>query len=232
MSVALGAALLVIAFLLGRETARAPTVVPTAEEPFAPPDRPQSAAADVEMRRWPEWADLEPLETVSAKEAELTPTRIETRPVEPAYHFDGPVDEARPTKRELLGEKPLAPEYFLQMDVIRSEAGAGDPNAFAMDLIKAAMGDSMTGFDQLIADARRMEEEAARIVPPPSCEAYHQANLQALAESREVLEAMRAAISDRDLEALAPIAQKARALQAKVESLQRMREQIVRGSAR
>jgi len=231
MSVALGAALLVIAFLLGRETARAPTVVATAEEPLAPPARPRSAV-EVEMRRWPEWADLEPLEPVSTKEVEVTPTRIETRPVEPVHTFDGLVDEARPTKRELVGEKPLATEYFLQMDVIRSEAGAGDPNAFAMDLIKAAMGDSMTGFDQLIADARRMEEEARRIVPPPSCEAYHQANLQALAESREVLEAMRAAISRRDLEALAPIAQKATALEEKVQSLQRMREQIMRGSAR
>lgn len=114
----------------------------------------------------------------------------------------------------------------MQMDVIQSEAGAGDPNSFAMELIKAAMGGSTAGFDELIADMQRMEREARGITPPPSCETYHQTSLATLAEGRAVLEEMKSAIMRRDIESLTATAKRAAALQTKAEALQQMRERI------
>ena len=101
-----------------------------------------------------------------------------------------------------------------------------------MDLIKAAMGGSTAGFDRLISDTERMEQEARKVKPPPSCEDYHQANLDALAESHGVLEDMKTAILRRDIGELTAIAQQAAALQAKAKALQDMRKSILANAQR
>lgn len=227
LSFALGTALLIIAFLLGRESARAPE--PVEAEVSTAPVRVTDDREVVE-RRWPEWADLEPLDEGHAPKTQPAPARIEeqsdrsllrsnrgTAPDRPLFSTAGaPSDSARSTTSA----------YFMQMDLIRSEAGAGDPNAFAMELIKAAMDGSTAGFDQLVADMQRMEQQVRRVTPPPPCENYHQRSLATLAEGREILEEMKDAIVRRDIESLTAIAKKAAALEAKAESLQQMRERI------
>ncbi len=119
------------------------------------------------------------------------------------------------------------PAYLVRMDVIQSKSGAGDPNTFAMSLIKGGLGGSTAGFDQLIADTRGMEQEIRAVPPPPSCEGYHQASLKALAESREIVEEMKLAFARRDFSGLATIAQKAGSLQVKAEALEDMRQRII-----
>lgn len=236
LSVALGSALLVIAFLLGRESARTTTAVET-KVPAPPVLEPvATTTSETEERRWPKWADLQEWEDLEDPYAtEPTFARIEEQP-------DGTV---LLSNREPTSETPRVPNdsstgepesevsaYFLQMDVIRSEAGAGDPNSFAMDLIKATMGGSTSGFSQLISDTERMEQEARKVKPPPSCEDYHQANLDALAESHAVLEDMKTAILRRDIGELTAIAQQAAALQAKAKALQDMRRRILADAQR
>jgi hypothetical protein len=117
-------------------------------------------------------------------------------------------------------------EYFQQVDLIRSNAGAGDPNAFAMDLTKAGMGGATSGFDRLISDTDRMIQELERVTPPPSCQLYHHASLASLEESRGMVESMKLAITTRDIPALGMIAQQAANLQTRAEALNNLREQI------
>jgi hypothetical protein len=112
------------------------------------------------------------------------------------------------------------------MDVIQSEEGAGDPNVFAMGLIKSGLGGATSGFDRLIDDTERMEKEIRSVVPPAMCNGYHEASLEALAESRRMLESLSAAIAARDIGQLEQIARQASLLQAKTEALQRMRDEI------
>ena len=81
------------------------------------------------------------------------------------------------------------------MDAIRSNAGAGDPNTFAMDLIKGGLGGATSGFDQLIADTDRMMEEIGQVIPPPAYIGYHEATLESLAEARGMLDSMKDAIT-------------------------------------
>jgi len=230
---ALSASLLAIAFLLGRESARAPAPTVGAEvselRALAPTTEPIEKGTE---RRWPSWADLdewEDVETPQAYAVEPVSERIERRPDGTVMlsNRQPPVDEPGMKDGSPANRKASdVSAYFLQMDAIRSESGAGDPNAFGMDLIKAATGGSTAGFDQLIADTERMEQKVREVTPPPSCESYHQANLDALAESQAVLEAMKKAIARRDIRQLTAIAQQARTLQAKAEALQAMREQI------
>ena len=236
LSVALGASLLVIAFLVGRESARAPAA---AEVLVPPASEPEVAAIREETgeRRWPEWADLDEWEEVEDPSFAVEPAgeRIEQRPDgtlllsnrgsaadAPQVTSDSPHDPSR----------LAVTDYFLHMHTIQSEAGAGDPNTFAMGLIKAGIGGSTAGFDQLITDAKRMEGEIRKLTPPPSCVSYHEANLQALAESRAILEDTQEMFARRDFSKLTTIARRAGTLQLKAKALPEMRERITADASR
>lgn len=248
LSIALGAALLVIAFLLGRESAR-----------WAPPE----AAEDRDLAAAPQVSEppqVEPELAVVIEASKATQRSADPFAVDQAtYELQsfGARIEKRPDGTLLLSNRqpagsgaaatpsppgarprqasvPVAdvPTYFAKIDAIRTERGQGDPNAFAMSLIKATMNGSTSGFDELIEDSERMEAEIQAITPPESCAGYHEATLDALAESRELLEDLKDGVQQGDMQALMGIAQRASALQATARSLEAMRNQIVSESRR
>lgn len=226
---------MVIAFLLGRESNRSPA--PEAALPAPPTSEQEAVDAPAEQRRWPAWADLDQWEDVEDQgyAAESIGERIEHRPNGTLLLSNrGGAADAPGVKRD-----PPPPstgssvsDYFSSVDMIRSEAGAGDPNTFAMGLIKAGMGGSTAGFDQLIADAQRMEQEIRQLTPPPACADYHEANLNALAESRVILQEMKSAFAKRDFSSLTATAQEAGTLQRKARELQKMRQRISADASR
>lgn len=234
--VALGGALLVIAFLLGRETNRSAPAGPTSDEQTLVPD----VAPREEVRERPSpWPD-EPRKGPSqyryiedqppqAPRLEKRPDgtivisnpRVDTRPERPSYEY-------RPSEPEMAADDSgdAVNAYFQRVDLVHSAAGAGDPNSFAMGMIKAGLGGSTAGFDRLAADSKRMEQELKSIPPPPECERYHQASLESLVEGRELLERMKTAIVSRDIAELKEISQDAAELQAKADELAEMQKQI------
>lgn len=230
---ALGGALLVIAFLLGRETSRnTPSVQPAVEN--APPPVPDLGPETSNAQR--QWPDTKPGEYGYIDVQEKPTARIERR-------ADGTIaisntkndHDARAVSNDwpVPAPEPVADDaedavsaYLQQVDLIRSDAGTGDPRSFAMSLIKSGLDGATSGFDRLIADSARMEQELKSLTPPPTCKRYHQASLEALVEGREMLEGMRNAIVARDIEQIQAIAQQAANLQAKAEALSEMQEQI------
>jgi hypothetical protein len=60
-----------------------------------------------------------------------------------------------------------------------------------------------------------------------SCESYHKASIEALVESREMLERMKDAIVGRDIEELNAIALQSRTLQGKAGAMKELRKQIL-----
>jgi hypothetical protein len=179
-------------------------------------------------RRWPEWADLDEWTGEDVHRSDPAIARIERRPDGTMLLSNrGSPNAPTPTSSSAaVANEVTVSDYFLRMDVIRSEVGAGDPNVFAMDMIKAALSGSTAGFDQLIADTKNMESAIRALTPPEACESYHQANIEALADSREVLERMKSTISRRDFDALARIARDAQTLQTKAQALQQMRREL------
>jgi hypothetical protein len=242
----LGVALLVIAFLVGRESARsipadaeavADPLPPTPKlEPEAEPDRRDETTGTRDFWRDRDeeyayaddhWGDAGGIDQTPEGRIVLSNTRTED---------EGKRDSADPpavVKQDVARAdgRAAVTAYFQQIDLIRSNAGAGDPNSFAMDMIKAGMGGATSGFDRLIADTDTMIQEIKRMTPPPSCMVYHQANLGALEEARAMLEGLKVAISTQDVQTLGPLAQQAANLQNKAESLKVLQEQI-RASAR
>lgn len=243
LSIALGAALLAVAFLLGRESAGTPNreAVEAAVSP-TPSVEPQSgrSAEEESATRWPKWAD--PTDWDDSNERTTVATeavgeRIERPQKNDTFAFansgsrpepqpaSNPPNHARPEDR---GASVAA--YFQDVDVIHTEEGAGDPNAFAMNLIKGGLGGATSGFDQLITDTKQMELEMQRLTPPPSCESYHKASVEALVESRQMLEDMKQAITGRDIQRLNAIALQSKSLQSKAQAIKEMREQILASS--
>ena len=240
LSIALGAALLLIAFLLGRESAgtAAREAVSSADSRPAGVDADQAEGATEEesSRRWPDWADLNDEGHSDVRATDFTRRDVERIEMEPKDRFASTQNE----NRSQSGAGPSVPgdaradqrevsvtAYFQQVDLIQSEEGAGDPNAFAMDLIKGGLGGATSGFDQLIADTKQMEREMQSLTPPPSCESYHKASIEALVESREMLERMKDAIVGRDIDQLNAIALQSRTLQGKARAIKEQRKLLL-----
>lgn len=243
LSIALGTALVVIGFLLGRESGRTGARAAVSAEGSRPTGvetgQVESSAEEESSRRWPAWADLtdeDPPEAPGTDSAERVVERIE---VEPTHDFATTQNQNRPEPQA----RPAAPDearadqregnvetYFQEVDQIHSGEGAGDPNAFAMDLIKGGLGGATSGFDQLIWDTKQMEREMQRLTPPVSCESYHKASIEALVESREMLERMKHAIMGRNIQQLNAIALQSKTLQLKAQAMKEMRTRILASS--
>jgi hypothetical protein len=240
LCIALGAALLLIAFLLGREsagTAGREAVLTEASRPAGVDADPvERSTEEKSSRRWPAWANLTDDDPADVRAADSSRGVVERVEVDPRDSFALTQNRNRPqpqTRSNVPGDTGLSPQgvsvgaYFQEVDLIHSEEGAGDPNAFAMDLIKGGLGGATSGFDQLIADTKQMEREMQSLNPPASCEAYHAASIEALVESRAVIESMKRAIVGRDIEQLNAIALQSKVLQKKALAMKEMRRQIL-----
>ncbi|MFA9472762.1 MAG: hypothetical protein ACERNK_19510 [Deltaproteobacteria bacterium] len=236
LATALGVSLLVIAFLVGRESARSSAtdadipghILPPVPQLEREPPSETSNARDPWQERDQDYRyadthrdELHGIDQEPDASIALSNTRNDDTAKREAV--DAPSATKDPPQRD---ERAAVAEYFQQVDLIQSHAGAGDPNAFAMDMIKAGMGGATSGFDQLIADSDRMKRELESMTPPPSCAPYHQANLEMLAESRGMLESMKVAITTRNTESLSAIARQAADLQARAEALRALQEQL------
>ncbi len=233
LSGALGLALVAVAFLLGRESARLHEA-PQAEAEVRLPQPPvlEPAAEEETFAGWPEWDEPTNRGAPEASAHDSTPVmaeRIERQatgtfllsnrgsvPDSPNPSTNAPADDS----------EAKVSAYFQEIDSIRSGQAAGDPDQFAMGLITAALAGSTSGFDQLIADTTRLETETRRVVPPASCEGYHRASLAALADARELLEDLQTAVARRDIQRLTTMAQQAQAMQQRAQAMKQMREQI------
>lgn len=235
-------ALLVIAFLVGRESGRftrgepqPAEATPTQEAPTQADELAEPASKESSPFWWEREADRDPEQSVELDRA--GDARIERRPngtivLSNVRDEDG--KEQRPASKS-TPERATPPRsdapssvdaYFSQLDAIRSEQQSADPKAFASKLLTAAMNGSTEGFDRLIRDTERMQQEIGAIAPPPSCVRYQEAMLEALRESRAVLEQLRDAMMRRDPQQIVRVAQEATALQAKATALQAMEKEI------
>lgn len=234
---ALGLALLALAFLLGRESMR-PT--PMVEMPGdASSSEADPATAEASRVEEAPTTDSPTLDASATEESAssidpVTPratARVERRPDgrivlsnirDDKKRDERPAVKTRSAARKNRDRPKSAGEYLDRMDAIRYGEDAADPNAFATALIKAGMSGSTEGFDELIADTEGMEQEMRSITPPPSCEKYHEASLEALGHGRAILIELKNAISTRDVSKVAEVAQEAAALQVKADELTRL----------
>ncbi|MDH3726565.1 MAG: hypothetical protein OER77_03460 [Myxococcales bacterium] len=234
---ALALTLLALAFLLGRESMRLARMVETTDDVSSSETDPVTAqglrveeAPRTDSPSVDGGATEESAPSINPANPRAT-ARVERRPDgrivlsnmrDDEKRDEGPAVKTRSAPRKSPDQPKSVADYLDLMDTIRYGEEAADPNLFAMALIKAGMSGSTEGFDQLIADTNGMEQEMKSITPPPSCEKYHEASLEALRHGRAILIELKSAISTRDVSKVAEVAQEAAALQAKTDELTRL----------
>ncbi|MDP6579874.1 MAG: hypothetical protein QF681_04380 [Vicinamibacterales bacterium] len=208
-------ALLVVAYLLGRDAGRTEqaatgppaAVAPEPVEPTVPPrattrqsPRPQRPSAP---------APLPPL-TQPSPASPPSPAPV-SEPAAP----DDPVVDAR--------ERAEVARYFEQVDeVAGSSGGAGDPETLAMALLSQATGGDWSQFDELGDTQRSMLRRLRRLQVPSPCRNYHEKMVSLLEAGASLLDEVKQGVQSGDLGALSTLATTAQRLQAEAEEARRL----------
>ncbi len=224
---ALGLALLAIAFLMGRISAK-PTVVtvaaPPAEVVVAPvesaPPPPASAASAPETGNTPV--------PVTEPTGSWTPGReIAPTAAFAAAPTAGPASAPIKASVPAPTDQPQIAAYFNQIDRIE-DMGAGDPQAFATSMMQSVSSGDFSGFDDLLAKARAQRQRLQSIQPPRACVEHHRLALTLSGDSVAMLERLKAALVKGDSTALMTIATEGKALETQANQLKTMGETIKR----
>ncbi len=227
LGAALGCSLLVIAFLLGRITAK-PVAAPAAAERTPAAREPATTAA--EPSDSPASAPLPgPAGTalpISIVEAERS---YNLEAVPHAGDGSGPGPSAAPvaTPPPRSSDQQAVARYFDQIERI-GDMGGGDPQGFATSMLQSMSSGDFSGFDALLGKARQQQERLRRLSPPPSCVEHLRLAQTLSADSVAMLERLKAALVRGDASALMAMATEGRELEAQANQLKALGETIRR----
>ncbi len=216
---ALGLSLLMIAFLLGRLSAKPEivTIATPASNPSASTPAPAALAA-------PE-SPHPPIEAAPAAADAATP-------LSPA-RSNAPIQEIAPAPPSGINAMATSPErqqvaaYFAEVDRLE-DMGAGDPQAFASSMMQSLSSGDFSEFDKLLEKARAQRQRLLAIVPPPACAEHHRLARTLSADSVAMLERLKAALMKGDSMALMGIASDGKTLETQANQLKAMGETIKR----
>ena len=184
LAVALGASVLAVAYLAGRESMRAEPAATAAPAPAPATEvgevRPPNVAPDHAVERAP----------TPAAESLAGP----------------PAAAALPADRAAAGRVAA---YFARLDRMVA-SGLDDPSGeAAQQLLGAALQGDTTALDGLIADTERAEREVRAMVAPPECAEYHRELLASLADGRAILRDLKATLAGEDSDRLVQMSARA-----------------------
>lgn len=220
LAASLGLALLAIAFLLGRISAK-PEVVAS---PARPADAAQPASPPNQTA-----APSEPVDAGAALTA-LLPALESSAGAQPSRESGSatpPAPAAGPAHPSLSADQQQIAAYFNQVDRIE-DMGAGDPQAFAASMVQSMSSGDFSGFDDLLAKARAQRQRLQSISPPRACVEHHRLALSLSADSVAMLERLKAALIKGDSTALMTVATEGKTLETQTSQLKAMADAIRR----
>ncbi len=214
---ALGLSLLIIAFLLGRLSAK-PQVVTALATPAPNPSAPAALAAP---------------EITSPSIEAASPAADPATPPSPPAGSGPPVQQIAPVPSSSAKVMAAPPErqqvaaYFAEVDRLE-DMGAGDPEAFASSMMQSLSSGDFSEFDKLLQKAKTQRQRLLAIVPPPACVEHHRLARTLSADSVAMLERLKAALMKGDSMALMGIASDGKTLETQANQLKAMGETIKR----
>jgi hypothetical protein len=181
LTVALGAALLAIAFLLGRDSRPTPAAAPVfvAMPSTAPP-------------------------AISAPTA-AAPADTEAPPAPPAPVAPAPLASAAPTAAPAATspagptDDPMGAEvarYFAEVEALQaaSKGWSGDPNTAAQQILKETVEGQGGGFDALVEANQRLLARLRAVQAPAPCAPHLRRTIETVEQANALLTKMRTAI--------------------------------------
>lgn len=220
---ALGAALLAIAFLIGRLTAPQPALATTAPAAALPPvPAPPVSALNFQEPT----ATTSP--TAAAGSDAALPSAEQVTPPSPLDIPPPPTITASTSSSSTTSpEAAQIAAYFRQVDGLQ-DMGVGDPQAFAASMLKSVSSGDFSAFDDLLGKARAQRQRLQSMTPPRACGEYHRQALTLSADSVTMLERLKAALMKGDSMALMSIATEGRTLETQANQLKTLGETVKR----
>ena len=217
------AALLALAFVLGRETGSGSVPAPLTRVGRVAP-RPQEDALPQPT----------PVAVAIAERAEMRPTSwpapaapgpgvaVPSAPLQAA----APAESGRSSPSADPARAAVA-AYFDLVDHIQPGAMSGDAEAMANEMGAALANGDMSGLDKLVRQTEAAREKLAAVVPPPACAEFHRDSLASVDDALAVVRSLKTAMESPEPAAqLASVAARANALRARAETLQKEEQEL------
>jgi hypothetical protein len=215
LAVALGVALLVIAFLLGRGTRPAAPLVVVMTPTPALPAAPAAPGAPTAM---PGVATDTPAPWAPSAEVPAPTTAPQIAP--PIDSAPTPAGTVDPARAEVA-------RYFAEIEAIQEQGGGGgDPQAVANEILKQATSGNTQGFDELVAANERMLAKLRAVQAPAACAAHLQRTIEVVERSRGLLDKTRAALGGQDIGNIGALASEGQELDRRARELDAQATQI------
>lgn len=217
---ALLAALLLIAFLLGRESKK--ETLPVQEQNFT------ATAPPAEVRE----VFPPPVQSFSAPSSSpaFFPQSRQTPQMPQALQSSPPPPPAGPTpfNAPAIAKQETARNYFQQMDDIgSSEEMSGNLNEMASIMVQGAFKGDFSSIDDLIARCRRLQGQVQALVVPPPCTEFHRKTLGVLDASCQLYVELKTLIQKGDLSGLSRLTAQANSLKGAAKELENMQKEIL-----
>lgn len=225
---ALGLSLLVIAFLLGRISAKPATVVVAtpAAAPVAAPSALPEVVAPPSLGEVVTASSTAPASTLDSPTAfSPAPSFAELARQSAPMPALGTTPASAPVAGQRDRQNVVA--YFAQLERIE-DVGAGDPQAFASSMMQSLSSGDFSQFDDLLAKARTQKQRLQSMAPPSVCIEHHRMALALSSDSVTMLERLKAALMKGDSMALMGIASEGRTLETQANELKSLGEKIKR----
>jgi hypothetical protein len=216
---ALATAILLVAYFMGRESARksaqaspAPMAAPAQTAPAAMPATEPAPAAPSPFPS--------SVETPPASVSDPAPQSPATAPLAPVAQAAQPA----PATDRLHDD---VARYFREVETIQSQAkSSGDPETLARTLLEQGMKGDESGFDGLVAANRKVLEALRDVQVPEPCREHHRLTLGLMDESIAMLGRVKSQLSGGDEAALAALPAQGRELERKAKEADALAAEI------
>ena len=212
------AALLALAFVLGRESGSSSAPPPATKiERVAPRkvDEPPPSS-DPTATRVPEITER----LLVPAQAPL-PAQLGVSPGQPS----APVESRSNAGSD--PERASVAAYFDAIERIQSGAVGGDPNGVATEMASALASGDTSSLDKMIQDTESAKARLAAVVPPAPCAAHHRESLASLDDALDVLRALKMTMSSSEPAAqLGTVSDKAQTLRTRADALQKEEQRL------
>jgi len=224
---ALAAAVLLVAFLMGRESARTPSPpVAAAALPQPLPAVPPPAEAPATVAGFSPWpAQAEPAEARPAAPPEGAPSgaaQVVAAPSEGAS-LGQPAAATSDRLRDDVAR------YFREVEAIQAQAKtSGDPETFARTLLEQGVKGDESGFDGLTAANKKVLDSLRSVSVPDPCREHHRQTLALLEESIGMIDGIRRQLQGGSEASLTAFATRGKELESKAKEVDALAAEIKR----
>jgi hypothetical protein len=232
-------AFVIIAFLMGRESARkeSPVAVQTGVSsaqamPSAPPAMTESSA------RMP---SLPPAQPPVQPQPEVLPSYSITQApaAQQTYAYSPPASpkSARPASggggvsvqqgSGQMADKEQVTQYFTRFDQIGAMSKSfDDPNAYAQEMLKQVTSGDTSGIDRLISNYQNFHDQIGQLSPPAVCKEHQRITMAVVQQSIGNLNDLKSAIARGDMGALTRITGDMKSVEEKSRQADKIAAQI------